>query len=102
MFWAGSANIANGVTIDLTTMTEIAVSQDRKVTSAGPGCRWKDIYNKLDPMNLAVVGGRADTVGIAGLTVGGKVCPISPLEILLISNSRRQFLVGFEIWLRVR
>lgn len=102
MFWAGSANIANGVTIDLTAMTDITVSQDHKFTSAGPGCRWKDIYNKLDPMNLAVVGGRADTVGIAGLTVGGKVYPISPLDILLISNSRRQFLVCFEIWLRVR
>lgn len=72
MFWAGSANILDGVTIDLTAMTEITVSQNRKTTSAGPGCRWIDIYNTLDPMNLAVVGGRADTVGIAGLTVGGE------------------------------
>lgn len=71
MFWAGSANIAGGVTIDLSSFTDVSVSADRKVTSAGGGTRWVGIYSKLDPMGLAVVGGRVFGVGIAGLTLGG-------------------------------
>ena len=71
MTWAGAANIQGGVTIDLTSMTNVSVSEDHRVTSAGPGCRWGNIYNKLDPMNLTVVGGRVFDVGIAGLTIGG-------------------------------
>lgn len=71
MTWAGAANIQDGVTIDLSSMSHVSVSADRKLTSAGPGCRWRNIYNVLDPMNLTVVGGRVDDVGIGGLTVGG-------------------------------
>ena len=71
MIWAGAANIQDGVTIDLGQMKDVEVSADRKTASAGPGCRWGDLYKKLDPMELAVVGGRVDTVGVAGLTIGG-------------------------------
>ena len=71
MIWAGAANIQNGVTVDLSHMTHVSVSSDKRTTSAGPGCRWRDIYDKLDSMNLTVVGGRVDDVGIAGLTIGG-------------------------------
>ena len=78
MIWAGAANILDGVTIDLSQMNDICVAKDRKVLSAGPGCRWQDIYNRLDPMGLAVVGGRVGTVGIGGLTIGGEaICQIS-------------------------
>ncbi len=72
MFWAGAANIQDGVTIDLSEMSRIHVSQDRKVVSVGAGARWQDVYAILGPMNLSVVGGRAGTVGVAGLTLGGK------------------------------
>ena len=72
MFWAGSANIAGGVTIDLSSFTSVPVSADRKTTSAGGGTRWARIYSKLDEMGLAIVGGRVFDVGIGGLTLGGK------------------------------
>ncbi|KAI4188159.1 MAG: hypothetical protein LQ346_005372 [Caloplaca aetnensis] len=72
MFWAGAANIQDGVTIDLSEMSRIHVSKDRKIVSVGAGARWQDVYAMLDPMNLSVVGGRAGTVGVAGLTLGGK------------------------------
>lgn len=72
MFWAGAANIQDGVTIDLSQMSRIKVSKDRKIVSVGAGARWQDVYARLDPMNLSVVGGRAGTVGVAGLTLGGK------------------------------
>ena len=71
MVWAGAANIKGGVTIDMGAMKDVSVSRDGKVTSAGPGCRWENIYSKLDLLNLTVVGGRVHDVGIAGLTIGG-------------------------------
>ncbi|KAL8920725.1 MAG: hypothetical protein Q9208_006055 [Pyrenodesmia sp. 3 TL-2023] len=71
MFWAGAANIQDGVTIDLSEMSRIKVSKDQKIVSVGAGARWQDVYSKLEPMNLSVVGGRAGTVGVAGLTLGG-------------------------------
>ena len=73
MIWAGAANIQHGVTIDLGQMRNVDVSLNRKTVSAGPGCRWGDLYTTLDPLALAVVGGRVDTVGIAGLTIGGRL-----------------------------
>ncbi|KAL8686078.1 MAG: hypothetical protein Q9218_007366 [Villophora microphyllina] len=71
MFWAGAANIQDGVTIDLSRMDEITISRDHTLTAIGPGVRWEDVYAKLDPMNFSIVGGRAGSVGVAGLTLGG-------------------------------
>ena len=72
MWWAGAANIHNGVTIDLSSMNQVEVSRDRSVTYVGGGARWLDVYLKLDTMKLAVVGGRVAYVGVGGLTLGGK------------------------------
>ncbi|KAL8659532.1 MAG: hypothetical protein Q9226_000374 [Calogaya cf. arnoldii] len=70
MFWAGAANIQDGVTIDLSQMDRVVVSRDRKLTAVGAGARWQDVYSKLDPMNLSVVGGRVGSVVLAnGQTV---------------------------------
>ncbi|KAI9760668.1 MAG: hypothetical protein M4579_001532 [Chaenotheca gracillima] len=63
--WGGAANIQDGVTIDLSSLTDIEPSTDRKVTSVGAGARWGDVYLKLDELNLAVVGGRVDTIVLA-------------------------------------
>ena len=71
MIWAGSANIQDGVTVDLSQMSDFNVLTNQSVVSVGPGCRWGDVYKKLDPLGLAVVGGRVETVGVAGLTIGG-------------------------------
>ena len=71
MFWAGSANIAGGVTIDLSSFTSVSVSAGRKITSAGGGTRWSAIYSKLVAIDLAIVGGRVFDVGIGGLILGG-------------------------------
>ncbi|KAL8735479.1 MAG: hypothetical protein Q9181_002801 [Wetmoreana brouardii] len=71
MFWAGAANIEDGVTIDLSHMNRISVSRDQTLTAVGPGARWQDVYALLDSMNLSIVGGRAGSVGVSGLTLGG-------------------------------
>lgn len=76
--WAGAATIENGITISLAALNQVVVSSDNKVTSIGPGARWFDVYSKLDPLGLTVVGGRAATVGVGGLVTGGGISFFSP------------------------
>lgn len=70
---AGAANIEGGVTIDLQSMNQVTVSGDKKFVSVGPGNRWENVYSVLDNLGLAMLGGRAATVGVAGLLTGGKL-----------------------------
>lgn len=69
--FAGASNIAGGVTIDLGALNEITLAKDRKTTRVGAGNRWLDVYEKLTPQNLSVVGGRVSGIGVGGLTLGG-------------------------------
>lgn len=69
--WAGSANIDNGVTIDLSTMSKVDVNARASQTRVAAGATWGDVYSQLNPFNLTVIGGRASQVGVAGLTLGG-------------------------------
>ena len=69
--WKGSANIEDGVTIDMRAINTVSVSEDKTFTSVGAGALWKDVYTLLDAMGLATVGGRAAQVGVGGLTTGG-------------------------------
>ena len=69
--WAGSANIEDGVTIDMRKINDVVVSPDQTVTSVGAGAIWSFVYTKLDSLGLATTGGRAAQVGVGGLTLGG-------------------------------
>ncbi|KAF2015241.1 FAD-binding domain-containing protein [Aaosphaeria arxii CBS 175.79] len=69
----GANNIDGGVTIDMQSMDQVVVSDDRKTVSIGPGNRWRNIYPKLDELNLVMVGGRASQVGTGGLVTGGGI-----------------------------
>ncbi|MCJ1285530.1 hypothetical protein MMC26_004870 [Xylographa opegraphella] len=71
MMWAGAANIAAGVTIDLAAMSDVSVNAARTLTSVAAGAVWLDEYSHLDALGLAVSGGRDSNVGVAGLTLGG-------------------------------
>jgi FAD/FMN-containing dehydrogenase len=77
MSWAGAANIERGVTLDLSALNQVIVStsDNQTITSIGPGARWKDVYLKLDALNLTVTGGRVAEVGVGGLTLGGMRVP---------------------------
>ena len=70
--FVGASNIQNGLTIDLANLNEVQVSDDRTLTSVGAGNRWVDVYSKLDPQQLSVIGGRVADIGVGGLTLGGK------------------------------
>ncbi|KUI73940.1 Bifunctional solanapyrone synthase [Cytospora mali] len=60
-----------GILIDLSGLNEITVSDDQKTVSIGPGQRWGNVYEALDPYNFTVLGGRIPHVGVGGLILGG-------------------------------
>ncbi|KAM0244934.1 hypothetical protein ACHAP5_005841 [Fusarium lateritium] len=68
--FAGGSNAADGVTIDLKNLNDITVSTDRKTVSVGPGNKWINVSEILDPMKLAVAAGRVADVGASGLILG--------------------------------
>ncbi|KAJ8508269.1 hypothetical protein ONZ45_g9441 [Pleurotus djamor] len=79
MTWAGAANIQSpGVAIDLRHIDGISLSADKKVASIGPGNSWGPVYDALDPHGVTVVGGRSNTVGVGGFTLGGGFSNLSP------------------------
>ena len=85
--FAGAANIESGVTIDLRAMNYVNLSTDYTVASAGAGSSWDNIYQKLQPLNLTVVGGRVAGLGVGGLTTGGWSMR---LAVSLISNTNEK------------
>ncbi|KAM7213617.1 hypothetical protein V8F06_011003 [Rhypophila decipiens] len=81
--FAGAANVEGGVTIDLTGLNSVTVQQttsnnESPIISVGAGARWGSVYSVLDPLNLAVNGGRAGSVGIGGLLLGGGLSFFGP------------------------
>ncbi|KFY12769.1 hypothetical protein V492_03665 [Pseudogymnoascus sp. VKM F-4246] len=69
--YSGGSSVEDGVTIDLVHLNDIKVSADRQTVSIGPGNRWINVTETLDPLGLGVVGGRDMNVGVSGLTLGG-------------------------------
>ena len=71
--FAGSANEPGGVTIDLRSLNSIDVNEASSEVSIGTGASWGEVYRTLDPLGLAIPGGRHSQVGVGGLTLGGKI-----------------------------
>ncbi len=66
-----SAGSPSTILVDLSRLNEVVVSTDGQTVGVGPGNRWGEVYDKLDPHGIAVLGGRISTVGVGGLIVGG-------------------------------
>ncbi|KAM3421756.1 Bifunctional solanapyrone synthase [Cercospora zeina] len=75
---AGFASITNGVTIDMSLFDGISVASDKLSATIGVGARWKNVYSRLEDMDLAMVGGRNAHVGVGGLVLGGGISFFSP------------------------
>jgi FAD/FMN-containing dehydrogenase len=73
MHFPGASNIADGVTIDLVDLNQVTVSNNGTRVAVGPGNRWRDVFAKLDPLGISVLGGRWATVGVGGLLTGGGI-----------------------------
>ena len=72
MLFAGAANIHAGITVDMRAMNDFSLSPDNKMASMGGGSIWSDVYPKLDPHNVTVVGARCPGIGVGGFATGGK------------------------------
>lgn len=68
---ANGSNVDAGVTVDLARLNAISLAVDAAHVSVGAGLRWGDVSAALDPLGLAVLGGRDANVGVAGLLLGG-------------------------------
>jgi hypothetical protein len=66
----GAATVEQGVVIDLSNMPSAGISKDLETTTVGPATRWDDLYEELQPLGRAVVGGRVAGVGVGGLVLG--------------------------------
>lgn len=71
--FAGSANIAGGVTVDLRGLKGIALSDDKSTVAIGVGENWASVYTELDKHGLTTAGGRVGRVGVGGLILGGSL-----------------------------
>jgi hypothetical protein len=78
----------------------MSISRDRETFSVGPGVRWGQVYEFLDPYDVTVVGGRIPQVGVGGLLLGGK--PLSFTTGILydvLTCCRRYILLDWRIWI---
>ncbi|KAK8083902.1 hypothetical protein PG996_002683 [Apiospora saccharicola] len=72
--WAGSNNIAGGVTIDLGAyLNRTRYHADTQLADLEPGAKWKDVYTELEKHGRIVAGGREAEVGVGGYLLGGGV-----------------------------
>ncbi|KAL1959377.1 hypothetical protein VTO42DRAFT_2180 [Malbranchea cinnamomea] len=76
----GASNIEGGITIDMSKLNEVSVSRDKSTVYIGAGAKWGDVYRTLDELELSVIGGRAASVGVGGLTLGGGMSYLSGRE----------------------
>ncbi|ROV94342.1 hypothetical protein VMCG_08650 [Cytospora schulzeri] len=80
----GSANIQDGITLDLRLLTGIDVSDG--IVKIGAGERWGSVYERLGAEGLAVAGGRSMTNGIGGLALEGGLSFFSSAEGFICDN----------------
>lgn len=67
----GASNCDGGAVLDLIRLRQIIVSDDRKSVCVGPGLRWVEVYEILEPYGISVVGSRHGDVGVGGYLLGG-------------------------------
>ncbi|KAJ2900398.1 FAD binding domain-containing protein [Zalerion maritima] len=67
----GSNSVADGVTVDFSSMNSTTYSEDDGLVGIGPGAHWQSVYDTLAPRGVVVTGGRAGTVGVGGFVAGG-------------------------------
>lgn len=68
----GTANIEDGVTIDLSGMNGTELSEDQTEVSIGGGQKLGNVYSFLAEYGLAFAGARDSNIGVGGSTLGGK------------------------------
>jgi FAD/FMN-containing dehydrogenase len=60
-----------GLLLSTARMGEVQVDPESRIATAGPGALWSDVIAAAAPHQLAPLSGRANSVGVAGYTLGG-------------------------------
>ncbi|TCD63940.1 glycerol transporter [Steccherinum ochraceum] len=84
-----NSSTQGGLVIDLSKLKAVEVKDDKewgKVVAVQGGCIWRDVYEKLKPLDLIVVGGNVSFVGVGGFTTGGGYSSLSAELGLAIDN----------------
>ena len=72
-YFAGAANVAGGITVDMRGIHDVSFNADFSVISIGGGAIWSsDVYQDLVARNLTAAGARLPGIGIGGFVTGGK------------------------------
>lgn len=91
--FAGSANIAGGVTVDMRGLKGISLVDDGSAVEVAAGETWATVYAQLEKHGLSTAGGRVGRIGVAGFLLGGKVIDYLefpfPGVIFSLANSRQ-------------
>ncbi|KAJ6261345.1 Bifunctional solanapyrone synthase [Drechslerella dactyloides] len=69
----GWSNTNGGVLLSTSAINDVTVDTARRTVKFGAGCRWRDVYTKLDAMGLGTMGARDNTVGVGGFLLGGGI-----------------------------
>ncbi|KAF3917582.1 hypothetical protein AA313_de0203883 [Arthrobotrys entomopaga] len=76
----GFSSTGDGILISLSGLKEITYTSssggDVGVVRIGSGNRWADVYAELDPLDITVMGGRSEDVGVGGFLLGGRYLPL--------------------------
>ncbi|PQE05921.1 oxidoreductase FAD-binding protein [Rutstroemia sp. NJR-2017a BVV2] len=86
----GSANIENGITLDLRNLTGVECKDG--IVSIAAGERWSRVYEKLAAEGLGVTGSRSGNGGIGGLALEGGLSFFSSREGFVSDN-----VVNYEV-----
>jgi len=87
--WTGSANIQDGITVELRGLKGIHLADDKTHVTIGVGETWGSVYDELEKKGLTTAGGRVGRVGVGGLLLGGEQIPIPRFNIPQRAYSNR-------------
>lgn len=70
--FAGSANVQDGITVDMRGFKGVRLSDDKSFVEIGVGETWAAVYTELEKHGLTVAGARVGRIGVAGFILGGR------------------------------
>ncbi|RDA94226.1 hypothetical protein CP533_0580 [Ophiocordyceps camponoti-saundersi (nom. inval.)] len=74
----GFSSVDGGVLIAFSPgLCSVEIASDEKSVLVGAGCKWDQVYSKLQPLGRTVVGGRLGDVGVTGFILGGGLSYLS-------------------------
>jgi hypothetical protein len=91
--YGGYSTAEGGLVVDVSRMARIRVNRASGTAAIGAGARLGDVYEKLAQAGVTIPAGSCQTVGIAGLALGGGVGFASRLFGLTCDNVRRLTIV---------